>query len=421
MKSVCAALPPDMSVDTFTLGARTGLLWSREGVRFAGLGEASRIVVTRPGGAAAAQAKLAALARDHQDGSDDFPHRAVGLGSMRFDPAFPAELIVPEVVVAEKPGAAPWLISTGPTPSEALTMIAQASKEPGERSRPSSYGVAAALDPLDWRDGVVAPVRDRIVAGDFTKVVLAREVVVDADLPIDIPAVLQNLREGFATAAIFAVDGFVGASPELLVARRGSQVDAHPLAGTAPRSSDPAIDAQLALSLASSTKDQHEHRVTIDWLLDNLLPFCSYVDAEPDPSIMTLANVHHLGTKVQGLLSSPPVSVLELVETLHPTPAVGGDPQGPALAAIAQHELGDRGHYAGPTGWVDADGNGEFAVSVRTAQIEGNRATMWAGVGVVAASDPEAELAETRIKFQTMLGAIIGPLDGPGPTNQACW
>jgi menaquinone-specific isochorismate synthase len=206
------------------------------------------------------------------------------------------------------------------------------------------------------------------------------------------------------------VDGFFGASPELLVGRRSDVVYAHPLAGTLPRSTDPDRDRALALELLSSDKNRWEHKITIDWLLDNLLPFCSYVDAEPQPSIVSLANVHHLGTKVEGRLSSPSASVLELIDALHPTPAVGGDPQKAAIDLIAEIERADRARYAGPTGWVDGAGNGEFAVSVRSAQFERpDRVRLFAGVGVVADSELQAELDETRAKFQAILGALIQP------------
>ncbi len=184
---------------------------------------------------------------------------------------------------------------------------------------------------------------------------------------------------------------------------------AHPLAGTAPRSSDPEADARLAAGLLASDKNRWEHRITIDWLLDTLLAYCSYVDAEPEPSIVTLANVHHLGTRVEGRLSSPAASVLELVSALHPTPAVGGDPQGRALELIAELEGLERGRYAGPAGWVDGAGNGAFAVALRSAEVSGREARFCAGVGVVADSDPAAELAETRSKFQAMLSALVRP------------
>lgn len=239
--------------------------------------------------------------------------------------------------------------------------------------------------------------------------VLARELILTTDQPVDEAAVLAVLADTFPTSILFAIDGFIGASPELLVARHGDVVRAHPLAGTAPRASDPAADSRMAAGLLASSKDRGEHRITIDWLLDGLLPFCSYVDAEPEPSIVSLANVHHLGTLVEGRLSSPPASALELVEALHPTPAVGGDPQAEALVVIEELERTDRGRYAGPVGWVDSDGNGAFAVGIRSAQIVGSDARLFAGVGVVADSNPEAELAETRSKFRAMLGALVRP------------
>ena len=206
---------------------------------------------------------------------------------------------------------------------------------------------------------------------------------------------------------MFGVDGFVGASPELLVARSGDVVRAHPLAGTSPRAADEAEDQRLAAALLASAKDRSEHQITIDWLLDTLLPFCSYVDAEPEPTIVSLANVHHLGTSVEGRLSHPPASVLDLVASLHPTPAVGGDPQAEAVALISEIERLDRGRYAGPVGWVDGAGNGAFAVGIRGAELMGNEARVIAGVGVVEGSEPDAELAETVTKFRAMLGALL--------------
>ena len=200
-----------------------------------------------------------------------------------------------------------------------------------------------------------------------------------------------------------------GASPELLVARSGDLVRSQPMAGTTGRSPDPIADARLAASLLASHKDRIEHQITIDMVHDTLLSWCSYLDAETDPQVVSLANLHHLATRVEGRLSHPLPSVLELVAALHPTPAVGGDPRGAALGLIAQHEQFDRGSYAAPVGWIDHRGNGEFAVGVRSAEIRDNTARLFAGVGVVADSDPEAELEETRVKLEVMLGAIVRP------------
>jgi menaquinone-specific isochorismate synthase len=186
-------------------------------------------------------------------------------------------------------------------------------------------------------------------------------------------------------------------------------VTAQPMAGTTPRLGDPAADAQLAARLLASAKDRAEHQVTIDRVEEALLPFCSYLDAQAEPQVVAVANVQHLATRVDGRLSLPHPSVLELVAALHPTPAVGGDPLGPALDAIERLEPRGRGRYAGPVGWFDADGDGEFAVGIRSAEISGRRARLYSGVGVVADSDPEAELAESQAKFQAMLGALIRP------------
>jgi menaquinone-specific isochorismate synthase len=208
---------------------------------------------------------------------------------------------------------------------------------------------------------------------------------------------------------ISSIDGMVGASPELLVSRVGDVVRSHPMAGTTPRGGDPTADARLAATLLASAKDRHEHQLTIDMVQDTLLPFCSYLDAEAEPSVVPVANVQHLATLVEGRLSVPAASVLELVAALHPTPAVCGVPRDLALATIAELEQMDRGRYAGPVGWVDAAGNGRWAVGLRCAELDGSTARLFAGNGIVADSDPVTELAETRAKLQALLGAILRP------------
>jgi menaquinone-specific isochorismate synthase len=194
-----------------------------------------------------------------------------------------------------------------------------------------------------------------------------------------------------------------------LVSRAGDVVRSHPRAGTAPRGGDSSSDARLAASLLASAKDREEHQITIDMVHDTLLPWCSYLDYEAEPSIVPVANVQHLATLVEGRLSHPSPSVLELVKALHPTPAVCGQPRDLALDYILEHEGFDRGRYAGAAGWVDARGNGAWAVSVRTAQLDGASARLCAGCGIVADSDPETELEESRNKLQALLSAIVRP------------
>ncbi|MEE9415867.1 MAG: isochorismate synthase [Acidimicrobiales bacterium] len=409
----CSTFPlPDGElddIDVLDLGARSGMVWASADVVLAGLGVAVRIPIDRPTGGLDAQRALGKL--EGVDGVKLPGSGPVAFAAMAFDREAPGELLVPEIVVGQSNGQR-WLSIVGDGSFDiACSRVLDVARRPVPAGpHPTSFELTSVLSPEQWRDDVVAAVRDRIVAGELDKAVLARELRLVTDQPIDTALVIDRLRRSYSSANLFCIDGFLGASPEMLVARFDDTVRAHPLAGTAPRGTDPAVDDRLAADLLASTKDQKEHRITIDWLLDSLLPFCSYVDAEPEPSIVTLANVHHLGTRVEGRLSSPAASVLELVETLHPTPAVGGDPQKVALDLIDEVEMADRGRYAGPVGWVDSRGNGEFAVGIRSAEVAADgRTRLFAGVGVVADSDPESELAETRSKFQAMLGALVRP------------
>ncbi len=410
-------------LDPLKIGAQSGLLWHGQGRTLAGVGEHCRIPLARPGGFADAQAKLAELVgvdEVEQPGSGP-----VAFAALDFDIESDGELIVPEFVVSSAPDGQVWVTgySDGNIHSDSddaagdlvAALLARVTEQVGPagsaaNAEPTELRLKSVLTPEVWRDEVITRAISTIKSGELDKCVLARELVVTADAAFDAPTIINRLSRTFPTANILMVDGFFGASPELLIGRRNDVVHAHPLAGTLPRSTDPDRDRALALELMSSDKNRWEHQITIDWLLDNLLPFCSYVDAEPQPSIVSLANVHHLGTEVEGRLSSPSASVLELIDALHPTPAVGGDPQKTALDLIDEIERADRARYAGPTGWVDSAGNGEFAVSIRSAQfVDDSTVRLFAGVGVVADSDPQSELDETRAKFQAILGALIQP------------
>lgn len=408
MKSITHRLDADL--DPVAVGANE-FLWSRDGHVLAGFGRALTIPVDRAAGvsgAVQAQETLAALA-----GPDDVMCQGTGpvaFAAFPFAKDAPGELVVPEVLVGRDPEGHRWITIVGDGSLHIDEAIAEASARATRvrtEPQPTSASVRSLVPPEVWRDDIVAVVRDRIKAGELTKAVLARELAITTDHPIDVARVVTQLVATHPAAMVFALDGFVGASPELLVSRYEDVVRAHPLAGTAARASDPAGDQAAAARLLASSKDRWEHRITIEWLLDELLPFCSYVDAEPEPSIVSLPNVHHLGTRVEGRLSRPPASVLELLAALHPTPAVGGQPQADALALIADIERADRGRYAGPVGWVDGAGNGAFAVAIRSAQIGPEETRLFAGVGVVGDSDPAAELAETRAKFQAMLPALL--------------
>jgi isochorismate synthase len=329
----------------------------------------------------------------------------VAFCALPFDDAAPATALIPTTVLGRAADGARWLTTIGPSRERPRAVPLAAAAWP---KGPSSFTVRPTRSPASWC-AAVAEARDLVRTGALEKVVLAREVVVEGDSPFPVHELLARLRASYPAAFRFAVDGLVGASPELLVARTGERVRSHPMAGTAPRSADPSTDARLAASLLASTKDRVEHQITIDFVLDALLPFCSYLDAEAEPSVVAMANVQHLATLVQGRLSSPPASALALAGALHPTPAVCGSPREEARAAITRLEGFDRGRYAGPVGWVDARGDGAFAVAIRSAEVSGGQALLRAGVGVVADSDPEAELAESRAKLAALLGALVSP------------
>lgn len=387
----------DGDADLLAWAGDDGAVWMRESDGLAGRGEARRV------GANDAAKVLADMDVDDEVGQPGCG--AVALGALPF--AGGGELVIPAEVVGRSADGTAWVTSISVDGA-----VDPLSIDTGRRGAvgptASRFEITPTVDPADWMQTVV-DARERIAADELTKVVLAREVVITADAPIAPSIVLTRLQRAYPSCMLFSIDGFVGASPELLVARSGDRVRAQPMAGTAPRSGDPSADARLAASLLASEKDRWEHQITIDMVHDTLLGWCSYLDAEAEPSVVSVANVQHLATAVTGRLSSPEPSVLDLVEALHPTPAVGGEPRATALELIAELEPADRGRYGGPVGWVDGTGNGAWAVGIRSAELDGSTARVFAGVGVVSDSDPDAELAETRAKFQAVLNAIVRP------------
>lgn len=249
----------------------------------------------------------------------------------------------------------------------------------------------------------------QIADGEFEKVVLARELEVVAAQPWDVPAVLERLSASFPDCFVFGVGrgtgSMVGASPELLLRREGQRAETVALAGSARRSDDPSVDEHLAAGLLQSTKDRHEHQLVVQRITGALRPASLWVTAQPQPQVISVANIHHLATPIRAQLRGHS-GLLELVDELHPTPAVGGTPSVAALEAIPQLEGFDRGWYTGPIGWIDRAGDGEFFVGLRSGVIRGSVARLFAGVGVVGASDPHDELAETEVKLQAVLSAL---------------
>lgn len=325
----------------------------------------------------------------------------VAFGALPYNRNAPATLVVPRVLHGRGGDGARWrtVVDDGTGSPDDGPDVAPA-------PAPTRVTVRGVRDAEAWCAAVEAATK-RIVDGELTKVVLARELLVEADRDLDPAALLARLRAMAPHALCFCVDGFVGASPELLVSRVGDVVRAQPMAGTTPRTGDPEADQRRAAELLASAKNRVEHQITIDMVHETVLPWCSYLDAEPAPSVVAAGPVQHLATLVEGRLSHPVPSVLDLVAALHPTPAVGGWPRDRAIEVQSELEGADRGRYAGPVGWVDAAGNGAWAVGIRSIDVQGPTARVFAGVGVVADSDPATELEETRAKAQAVLGALV--------------
>jgi len=328
----------------------------------------------------------------------------VAIASLTFDPdAAGSVVVVPKVVLGRRDGRSWLTLVTPPGGVEVPTLT----RRPTAAARP----VAAAVDravPAEfvWRGAVETAVA-RMQRSELEKVVLARALDVVAEAPVDPRIVAGRLAQRFPSCFTYVCDGLVGASPELLVRRLGRQCESLVLAGTVARGADADEDARLEQFLIGSDKNQHEHRLAVESVMATLGGVAVEVEAEPVPQLLRLANLSHLATHVQAWLPHPAPSALGLAATLHPTAAVGGAPTAPALELIRSLEAAPRDRYAGPVGWVDANGDGEFALALRCAQLSESGARVWAGAGIVAESDPDAEVAETTVKLEAALTALL--------------
>ncbi|WP_369132907.1 isochorismate synthase MenF [Modestobacter sp. I12A-02662] len=392
------------------LPADGALAWVRRGEGLVGWGEADRLEVSGPGALAEAGAWWAdRCARTEVRDPLGVPGSGpVVFGSVAFDPqASTSVFVVPEVVVGRRDGRT-WVTVTGDAGSEERAVVETSPQEAATSIGRLAYA-DGALDPMAWC-GAVSTAVARIDAGELAKVVLARDLFVTADRPLDPRRLLLRLGERFPDTWTFAVDGLLGATPELLLRRTGRVLESRVLAGTARRGAG-ADDTRLAAALAGSAKDRSEHAYAVDSLVAALQPFCSELEAPGQPTVLTLPNVRHLASDVRGRQrDDDPSGLLELVGAVHPTAAVGGTPTARATEVIRELEGMDRGRYAGPVGWLDARGDGEFGLALRCAQLTGaeggRQARLFAGCGIVTGSDPTAELAETQAKlaaFQTAL------------------
>ncbi|GGF50889.1 isochorismate synthase [Marmoricola endophyticus] len=316
-------------------------------------------------------------------------------------------LAVPRVVVGRRHGVA-WLTTTAPEgESAALPDLVTAYDLP---AAPVGLTTAqGALSDEEWTAAVADAVA-RIGAGDLEKVVLARDVVATAAAPVDVRWPLRRLARDYRRCWTFHVDGWFGATPEMLVRRERGLVTSRVLAGTIRRTGDDEHDLALAATLARSSKDLEEHEYAVRSVADALAPYCDSMNLPDAPFVLHLPNVMHLATDVAAVVhdTGAGANALELAAALHPSAAVGGTPTKAAVRLISEVEGMDRGRYAAPVGWMDGSGDGEYGIALRSAHLDGATVRLFAGCGIVADSDPSAELAESEAKLVPVRDALRG-------------
>ncbi|RYV49869.1 isochorismate synthase [Pengzhenrongella frigida] len=400
------------------------LAWVRRGDGLVGWGEVLRFEVTGPDRFRAAESRwhdaLAhAVVRDEVDLPGTGP---VAFASFAFDEGSPAGgvVIVPRVVVGRR-GATTWMTTIdlgariGTVPS-----LDAAVRDRTPVAAPGAVTFTDGAVPADRWPDVIARGVAAIRAGEVDKVVLARDVIAHTTHPLDPRWVLDRLGDDYPSCWTFSVDGLLGATPELLVRSEKGLVTSRVLAGTIRRTGDDHADLARAAILAHSSKDLEEHEYAVSSVADALAPFCSSTNVPDVPFVLHLPNVLHLASDVTGVLSSAhpgsdaaltglAPSSLALAAALHPTAAVCGTPTPVARALIARLEGMERGRYAGPVGWFGADGDGEWGIALRCAEVDpdnARRIRLFAGCGIVAASDPASELAESEAKLEPMRHAL---------------
>jgi menaquinone-specific isochorismate synthase len=389
--------------------------WVHHGAGLVGWGEAARVTLPAGEDRFTAGEKWHRSLFDAADIDDQVRLRGSGpvaFGTFTFDASSEGSvLIVPRVLLGRDGLGQAWLTTVTGEREPHLEAL-------GWPVTPESV-LAPAPAGVRWHDGslpgpqweqAVAEAVAAIKAGRLRKVVLAQDLFATAPEPIDVRSLLRRLAGRYPDCFTFACDAMVGATPELLIRQTGRQVSALVLAGTTPRGGDPAEDETLGTGLLASAKNTEEHAYAVASMREALEPLCDELDSQPRPTLIKLPNLQHLGTWVRGTLAADgaPRSALALAAAVHPTAAVCGTPTGAAFELIRELEHMDRERYAGPVGWVDADGNGEWGIALRCAQLSGRTARLFAGCGIVAGSDPAAELAEAQVKFRPMRGALEG-------------
>lgn len=402
------AVPAETAADLIALlPADAPLSWVRRGEGLVGWGVSAAVRTTGPTRFADAAKRWSELVA-RSTVTDEVGEPGTGLvafGSFAFSDDEPVEslLTVPEVVVGRRGGVA-WVTTVGTADAPPAEWLPRRAAEP---AAPEGVTYAdGALDGEQWMSAVADAVA-RIEAGALEKVVLARDLIATAETPVDVRWPLARLASSYPMCWTFHVDGLFGATPELLVRRERGLVTSRVLAGTIRRTGDETRDDELAGALSRSSKDLEEHEYAVRSVADALEPHCSSMNVPEAPFVLHLPNVMHLATDVTGVVHDG-ITSLELAAALHPSAAVGGTPRERAVALIAELEQMSRDRYAAPVGWMDAAGDGEWGIALRSALVDGDTVRLFAGCGVVGSSDPAAELAESQAKLVPVRDALGG-------------
>jgi menaquinone-specific isochorismate synthase len=409
-------LDPELAADLLALvpagGARDACSWVRRGEGLVGWGRAAGHTASGPDRFAELERWWRDLARSSvvRDEVDLPGSGPVAFGSVAYaaSSAEGGTLVVPEVVVGRRRDRA-WLTTV--SAERAVAAVPGGAEVAVQPAPEAPRGVAfndGALPPAQWA-GAVADAVARIMAGRLDKVVLARDLEVSTAAPLDVRWLLHRLAERYDTTWVFAVDGLVGATPELLVRRRRDRVASRVLAGSIASSPTSTENSRAARELQGSAKNLAEHEYAVRSVAHALAIHCTDLDVPSAPSVLALPNVQHLATDITGDLADG-ASALALAASLHPTAAVCGTPTERARSVITELEDVDRGRYSGPVGWFDTNGDGEFAIALRCAEFDDSRtaARLFAGCGLVADSLASAEFAESEIKLEAMRRALSG-------------
>ena len=375
------------------------LAWVRDGAGLVGWGVAARLEVSGPDRFAQARDWWHRLVStcDVEDDVRTHGSGPVAFGSFSFSSDETSVLVVPEVTLGRRDGAT-WLTTFGDPPRL---------ESPDPVRRPGEIRYAHGQFAVTEFRAAVARAVARIDAGELDKVVLAHDLLAIAEQDIDVRFVMAELSAANPGCWTYTIDGLVGATPELLVSRLGDRVSSRVLAGTTARGRDQAENHHRVDALLRSDKDLAEHRFAVESLVDALAPHVRDLTAPDAPHALELSNVTHLATDLVATLDDAS-DMLDLVAAVHPPAAVGGTPTDVALEVMAELETMSRGRYAGPVGWMDAAGNGEWGIALRCAQVDGRSARLFAGGGIVGGSDPDAEVLEAQAKMVPVRDALEG-------------